>query len=112
LVVVFGLSDDLMEFRGAIDDEVDCYNGGTAYLNEKGLFENDCMNDNCPYAERDRGKCKTIIAAWNDSFKEEPAWTYETDIPHATFDIYEDGELWCVGIVFEIAAIKKVGGSG
>ena len=35
LVVVFGASDDLMEFRGAIDDEIDCYVGGTAYLDSE-----------------------------------------------------------------------------
>lgn len=29
LVVVFGASDDLMELRGAISDEVGCYDGGT-----------------------------------------------------------------------------------
>lgn len=27
IVVVFGCSDDLMEFRGAIYDEYDCYGG-------------------------------------------------------------------------------------
>ena len=29
-------------------------------------------------------------------------WSYETDIPHETFNIYEDGEVWCVGIVFSV----------
>lgn len=28
IVAVFGASDDLMEFRGAIYDEVGCYDGG------------------------------------------------------------------------------------
>jgi hypothetical protein len=30
LVVAFGASDDLLEFRGAIDDEVGCYDGPEA----------------------------------------------------------------------------------
>jgi hypothetical protein len=33
LVAVFGASDDLMEFRGAIYDEAGCYDGGTVYVN-------------------------------------------------------------------------------
>lgn len=31
-----------------------------------------------------------------------PCWTFETDIPHETFTIVEDGEIWCVGIVFSM----------
>lgn len=38
-VVVFGASDDLMEFRGAIADEFGCYDGGTVCLNENGIFQ-------------------------------------------------------------------------
>jgi DNA-binding XRE family transcriptional regulator len=42
-----------------------------------------------------------IEAIWSP---EEPAcsWLIKTDIPHATFDITEDGELFCRGIVFSI----------
>ncbi|HET8685200.1 MAG TPA: hypothetical protein VFM18_00895 [Methanosarcina sp.] len=45
LVVVFGASDDLMEFRGAIDDELGAWEGTTAYLTKDGLLQNDCDND-------------------------------------------------------------------
>lgn len=103
LVVVFGYSDDNMEFEGAINDEVGCYDGGTAYLNETGLWVNECEYEGCPYAEKEAAKCKTIEAVWHDEGS--PCWTYETDIPHATFNIYEDDELWCVGMVFEMAAL-------
>jgi len=105
IVIVFGSSDDLMEFRGAIDDEVGCYNGGTAYLTEKGLFENECDDEDCPYAERERAKCKTITADWNDA--DGPCWTYETDIPHETFSIYDDDGIYCDGIVFELAEVAR-----
>ena len=32
MVVVFGYSDDNMEFRGAISGEISCYGGGTDFL--------------------------------------------------------------------------------
>lgn len=35
-VVVFGASDDLCEFRGAVEDEAECWCGGNLYINSKG----------------------------------------------------------------------------
>ena len=105
LVIVYGASDDLMEFGGAIYGDIDCWEGGTAYLDGNGLFENFCNDAACPYAEIERAKGKTIEAVWCPPGG--GSWAYVTDIPHATFKIYEDGELYCVGIVFEIDALKK-----
>jgi len=103
LVVVYGASDDLMEFGGAIDDELGACDGTTAYLNSDGLLENDCVDD-CPHFRQKRDKAATIDALW---CKEEPySWTFETDIPHETFIIVEEGSPdYCRGIVF---ALKDV----
>ncbi len=60
LVPVYGTSDDLMVFAGAIHDDVGCFDGGTAYLDETGLWYSGCDDDDCPYAEEERKKCKTI----------------------------------------------------
>ncbi|MDP4158211.1 MAG: hypothetical protein Q8911_00405 [Bacillota bacterium] len=99
-VVVFGYSDDNAEFRGAIDEEVGSYDGTTIYLDEKGIFEK--CDSECSHFVLAKEKCKTIEVVWNDDGDKGPAWTYKTDIPHATFDIMEDGEVFCRGIVFEI----------
>jgi hypothetical protein len=101
LVVVFGYSDDATEFRGAILDEI--YTG-IAYLDENGLFTNECEDKGCPYAARKREKCKTIRSVWSD---DPPHWTYETEIPHAEFDILEYGEVFCVGIIFDYDSLKS-----
>lgn len=101
LVVVFGASDDLMEFRGAIDDE-----RGTqgALIDAKGLLpyrdEIDNDKDLRDYFARDQ-KASKIKPVWSE--KGGPCWTYETDIPHATFDVTDAGELYCRGIVFRLA---------
>lgn len=102
LVAVFGASDDLMEFRGAIDDEVGAYDGGTAYLTGAGLLENDCGNDRCPHFERAKERAKTIEAVWSPE-GENLSWVYGTEIPHATFQINEDDEPYCRGIVFSLS---------
>lgn len=101
LIVVFGASDDLMEFRGAINDEVGCYDGGKAYLAPTGggLLKNACDDDDCPYFASIKEASMVIEAVWNfDGY----SWLYETEIPHETFDIMEDGEKYCRGIVIAI----------
>ena len=89
LVAVFGYSDDCVEFAGYIDDEVGALEGRTMYIDreEETVQENPANN--------------AIAAVWCGE-GEEAAWTCRTEIPHETFNIYEDGELFCVGIVFSM----------
>lgn len=102
LVIVFGASDDLMEFRGAVFDEIGAYEGATAYFTRGGLLTNDCDNDDCPHFKKLKKAATTVEAKWDsDGY----SWTYATAIPHATFDILEDGEKYCRGIVFALADI-------
>lgn len=107
LVAVFGASDDLMEFRGAINDEVGCYDGGEAYVNEHGLCESKCSHGpDCPYFKMTlKASCK-IEAVWCPK-SPDCSWIYKTKIPHVTFDIMEDGELYCRGIAFRLADAKS-----
>lgn len=79
LVVIFGASDDLCEMRGVIDDEFGCYDGG----------EIDC--------EDYPGELQAIWCPASGG-----SWGYETDLPHADFNIYEDDMLYCVGIVVDL----------
>ena len=41
IVVVYGASDDLMEFEGAIYAEGDCFDGGTVYFDRNGVSQDD-----------------------------------------------------------------------
>ena len=108
VVVVYGASDDLMEFEGAIRDEVGCFEGGTVRIHAGGILskedidlEDDDDTELLQYAER-KAASRTIEAKWDS---EGYSWTYKTDIPHATFDIMEDGEKYCRAIVFNVADI-------
>lgn len=102
LVVVFGASDDLAELRGKIDDEIGCYDGGTIYLNSSGLVKNACHDSECPYFEEEKkAAAKIEVVFYRDGY----TWVYETDIPHATFDILEEGEKYCRGIVFRLSDV-------
>lgn len=103
LVIVYGASDDLMEFDGLMRDELSAYEGTTAYLTQNGLLQNDCENDDCPHYAKLKKSARTIEALWD---KDGYSWVYQTTISHATFDIVEDGEKYCRGIVFELATLS------
>lgn len=108
LVIVYGASDDLMEFEGAISDEVSAYGGGSALVDAKGLIPrfHGIDRDDEPaladyFARKPHGK--EIKAIWSDD--EYPTWTIKTDIPHESFQLNEDGAAFCRGIVFRMASL-------
>lgn len=101
-IIVFGASDDLMEFRGAINDEASCYGGGAVYFDRSGELRSLCDSEDCPYFALVRDKASKIEAIWDS---EGYSWTYKTAIPHETFDVLEDGEKYCRGIVFSVDAL-------
>ena len=102
LVAVFGASDDLMEFRGAIYDEVGAYDGTTAYVTRAGLLTNDCDSDSCPHFAKAQKAATPIHALWDDGGY---SWRYETEIPVVRFVVVEDEEEYCEGIVFALADV-------
>lgn len=99
LVVVFGCSDDNVELRGAIYDEVGAYDGTTFHVTQDGVLQTpECNCDECKYFAIAKRAAAEIKAVWHNTG--DASWTFETTIPHETFRIYENGELFCIGIVF------------
>jgi len=108
LVIVYGASDDLMEFDGAFRDELGCYDGGTALVDAKGLLDRSQIDDDddeaiCAFVLRKRA-ARSIEAIWN---QEGYSWIYRTDIPHATFEVMEESEKYCRGLVFSINELAE-----
>jgi len=105
LVVVFGASDDLVEVRGCIHDEVGAWRGAELRFIEGGLLpEHHCDCDFCSYKLK-AAAAKAVIAIW-DGPDAVATWTFATNIQHAKFMIYEDGEPFCQGLVFEHKEIQ------
>ena|SRR5687768_17270304 len=103
MVIVYGASDDLMELEGAINDEGGCYQGEIFRIDKKGLLpDRDQIDDDDELEKwfKRKKKAKELGAVW--CAKGEPLWTYSTSIPHATFNVMEDNEIQCRGIVFSI----------
>lgn len=105
LVIVFGASDDLIEFRGAIDEELGAQNGTKVKLNADGLLLTKCDNNDCPYFAQLMVKSTLFIEVlWCD---DDIDWTYKTNIPHETFDVIEDDRKYCRGILFSLQDLEK-----
>ena len=103
LIVIFGASDDLMEFRGFVDDERGAPT--IALIDSKGLlpFREDIEHDDealKDYFAR-APQVRAVDALW--AKEEGYSWTYRTVVPHATFEIADGGEPYCRGIVIDVA---------
>jgi len=98
LVIVYGMSYDLVEICGAIFDDVGAWDGIILYFYNGVLLRDECDNEECPYFCRMVEKAKTVEVIWNDGPGH--AWTIKTDIPHEAFMIQEGGEDFSQGIIF------------
>lgn len=109
IVAVYGANDDMCKFGGAIDDEVDCYDGGTIYLDRHGVKNAEDVQDAHGKIgwQRYKDQAAKIKAEWCKNAGG-PSWTYSTTIPHAVFSIMDDDETYCVGIVFKLSDLPVV----
>lgn len=73
VTVFYGASDDLLEAEGAFNEEFGAWKGTTIYF-EHGY----------------------VTAEWTGG---NPTWVISTNVPHVTFDIMEEGEVFCKGII-------------
>jgi chloramphenicol O-acetyltransferase len=114
IIAVYGASDDLMEFRGAIYDEVGAWEGATAKIapGENGklkIFNEEENKETAEFNKKQIAAMQKIKAIWepvDEEGKIFASWLIETKIPHETFDIMEDGELFCRGIVFNVEGFE------
>ena len=90
-VIVFGCSDDLIEFEGVICDEAGAHDGKKIYFNANGIIEDMSKNT------------ITVFRNTKTDMNGNPAsWVYETEIPCARFNIMEDNFVYCEGLIFSV----------
>ncbi|MYM81134.1 KTSC domain-containing protein [Duganella sp. FT50W] len=105
LVVIYGNSDDSFEARGAIIGQQYVYGHGAILIDGKGLLPvRDNIDDDAELRDFfTREPLAKKVRAIFGGVAPEPSWTYTTSLPHATFDIMEDGIVYCRGIVISMA---------
>lgn len=113
LLVVFGYSDDNMELRGFVSDEVGCYGGGSCTVDRRGLRTPWPIGDPLhedearEYFAREGLPSIEIRAFWHDE-RRGPVWTYGNSAAvFGEFTITEDGEPWCRGVVIDCSELTQ-----
>lgn len=108
LLIVYGASDDLVEFGGLFRDECGASSKTEIIFDRSGIIpaweeyangEQD-EDDMRGYFKR-KDSAQKLTAYWCRT-KGGPAWEFETTLPHSTFAIKEDGEMFCLGIVIDM----------
>jgi hypothetical protein len=113
LLVIFGASDDLVEFRGTIHDEIDALDGAVFRLCKDGGLLPDWESlriadsdeperDAEVYFTRKALGFHELSALWDH---EGFSWVIKTDLPHTPFVILDDGDNYCRGVVLDVAEI-------
>lgn len=88
------------EFDGALNDDIDSYCIDKIFFSKERIFTGDDENPAFP-------NCITVhwSEEQNKNGKIIPL-ALKIDIPHETFMVYEDGELYCQGIVFSASDLR------
>ena len=101
LVIAYGYSDDGLEIRGVWSDEYDAWDGTRVPFGNGPPPRNRCHQD-CPYYRAlIEALPHHLTATWHDDGRPCP-WVLTTDVPHATFTIYDGEQAWCRGVVFKM----------
>jgi hypothetical protein len=115
-LVVYGASDDLLEFDGAFRDEVGACNGTKLYIDRDGVkptWGDDAEKtefDAREYFRREDMPAFKIIAAWAPEGSE-LSWNISIDSTKSDgspqwecFEIMEDGSPFCRGLVIDFGS--------
>lgn len=107
LVVAFCLSDDLLEFRGAIFDELDASEGTLAYIfNGKAISEDELIQDQevlQKYGFLSSRPSLSVEAIWEPEGGIDAVWLVKVmGTESASFNVMEDGRVFCQGAVFQL----------
>ena len=105
IVIVFGYSDDLIEFRGAVYDEVGLRE--MVFVNANGVrktweeVDKDDEEGMRRFFDEEKLPCVTLKASW-------PPFRITCDAKDAaSFMIYEGQELFCKGVAFKKPKARK-----
>lgn len=116
LVAIFGYSDDGVEVRGAFDEELGAWGGTTLYLHRDGVLPSEDSLNDCERCikrlEMAQKECRAIAVCWDGKKDTNYSWLIKPDqdgsVSFAPFDIVEDGEPFCRGIVLALVDLPKL----
>ena len=104
IVVVYGASDDLMEVDGFMREEFD--GEGRVFFKSGKIIG--FSKEGYGYKVINEKDCDapSISGYFCHRDYNPDGWGYDVSFPHETFEILEDGEVFCCGVVFNISDIQ------
>lgn len=92
ILIIYTSSDDCFEFRGAIEEEFDCFDGGLVYLDRqtKEIHSKPNNSQRIP-----------IRATWFS----EGRFEIQIPVPFISFNILEDNNIYCTGAILDLDSI-------
>ena len=115
LIIAYGLSDDILQFEGAVREDFGAWRGTLRYLlramNGDVLFIPDPRgNDYIDEHVAEQIDCPYVELVWcPEDVDGNPSWLIKTKLPYTQFSIYEDGYLNCAGAVIDISNLPSLG---
>lgn len=111
LLVVYGASDDLTEFGGVIYDEAGACDGATHRIGANMRLLDEPRDDHDELIEAGWTPPQVLMSVKAEWCPEgfDGSWRISFDGPHSKFNIMEDGELYCEGVVIDVAEAAKGG---
>lgn len=104
LVIIYGYPDEIITVAGAFNKKMDAWGDPVIYLNRDGIFDGCPYGDTkCKYCKEALQKYERIIAEVEDS--DEVYLTFDTELEHETFELYDSNSLCCIGIVIDLCEI-------
>jgi hypothetical protein len=108
LIVIFGASDDLVEFRGVVTDEIGMYGSGPVLIDEQGPLpkerDDDWSDDEMADYFARKKRAVTLRAEWCE--RDDFSWSFQSPVPVAEFNIMEGTEHYCRGIVIDVRDLE------
>lgn len=116
LLIVVGESDDIVSLYGVVNDEASSsfMVGPSGIQPSLSSMLEECLERVSRYGEGDQTARKQLtdwVSANSQSgvvtanYPDEHGWSFKTELDHACFEVIEDGDVQCVGIVLALDAL-------
>jgi hypothetical protein len=108
IVVVYGYSDDCVEFEGAVNTEIGIWNTGNIPLLNGVPFDVPCATEEfethcCPLLKEVAKRLKYIKSKFGVN-----GWEFDADFPCEKFTVVEEGDAYGVGLIYALADLVEV----
>lgn len=120
LLVLFGSSDDNLEMRGAVYDEIGAWDGGEYALVLEGEMYADGVEENTYHKAKGNfvlplsdvndndDNPRLIRVDWCPADQPRLSWRVTSNMPCDSFTICDEGEPYCQGIVIDLDEVEPL----